>query len=280
MTAAGQAAEKVDRSDGTDHAVRAGLVAYGVVHLIVALLAARLALGDHSGSADTTGALKTLAAQPFGAALVWAVAIGMALLVLWRVLEVVVAGRGADAEDGASLWGSRAKNTLKAVLYGALAYSAFRVALSDSGGGGGGGGGGRSTEETMTARLLGMPGGTWLVGAAGLAVLGYAGALVWRGLHCKHAEHLDAEGRTGSDGRAYLVLGTVGYVAKGIAIAVVGALFVVAGLTRDADDSGGLDEALQKLLQQPYGSVLLLAVALGIGCYGAFCFARARHLSR
>lgn len=280
MSAAGELADRVDRSDGTDNAVRAGLVAYGVVHVIVAVLAARLALGDQSGSASSTGALKTLAAQPFGAALVWAVALGMTVLVLWRLLEVVVAGRGADAKDGASLWRCRAKNALKAVLYGALAYSAFRVALSDSVGGSGGGGGGRSTEETMTARLLGMPGGTWLVIAAGLGVLGYAGILIWRGFSRKHADHLATEGRTGSVGKAYLALGAVGYVAKGVAIAVVGGLFVHGGLTHDADSSGGLDAALQEVLQQPYGSVLLLAVAFGIGCYGVFCFARARHLSR
>lgn len=278
MTAAGQAADKVDRSEGTDHAVRAGLVAYGLVHLMVALLAARLALGDRSGSADSTGALKTLAAQPFGAALVWAVAIGMALLVLWRVLEMVVAGRGADAEDGASRWAVRVKNGAKAVLYGALAYSAFRVALSDSTGAGGGGGG--STEKTMTAQLLGMPAGTWLVVAAGIGILGYAGALIWRGLSRKHAKHLATEGRTGSDGKAYLALGAVGYVSKGIGIAVVGGLFVHAGLTHDPGNSGGLDEALQEVLKQPYGAILLLAVAFGIGCYGVFCFARARHLSR
>ena len=34
------------------------------------------------------------------------------------------------------------------------------------------------------------------------------------------------------------------------------------------------------MLQQPFGPVLLGLIAIGIGCYGLFCFARARHLSR
>ena len=38
--------------------------------------------------------------------------------------------------------------------------------------------------------------------------------------------------------------------------------------------------ALQEVLEQPFGPFLLGAIALGIGCYGLFCFARARHLSR
>lgn len=264
MNNAEAAARRAERSDALDHAVRIGLVAYGLVHLLIGVIAARLALGDRSGSADSTGALKTLAAQPFGAALVWAVAVGLALLVVWRLVEIV-------GSDEAKEWFTRG---LRAVLYAVLAYSAVRVATS------GGGGSGGNTEETMTAQVLQWPAGRWLVVAAGLAIIGYGVGLAWRGLTRKHAEHLATEGRTGSAGRAYVVFGAVGHVAKGAALAVVGGLVVHAGLTHDPDSAGGLDEALQAVLQQPLGPVLLLAVALGIACYGVFCFARARHLSR
>jgi hypothetical protein len=60
----------------------------------------------------------------------------------------------------------------------------------------------------------------------------------------------------------------------------VGSLFLYAAHTHDARRSGGLDAALREVLQQPLGPWLLTAVALGIGCYGLFCLARARHLSR
>jgi hypothetical protein len=33
------------------------------------------------------------------------------------------------------------------------------------------------------------------------------------------------------------------------------------------------------VLQQPFGQLLLVLIALGIGCYGLFCFARARHFN-
>ena len=42
-----------------------------------------------------------------------------------------------------------------------------------------------------------------------------------RGLTEKYEKHLDAEGKSGQSGKAYL-LGKIGYVAKGIAIAIVG----------------------------------------------------------
>lgn len=264
MTNASLAAQKVDRSDALDHVARAGLVAYGVVHLLIAIIAGRLALGDRSGSADSTGALKELAAQPFGSVLVWTVAVGLLMLVFWRAVELFTSDGALD----------RVKSAGRAVVYAVLAYSAVRVALS------GGGGGGGNTEETMTARLMALPAGRWLVGAVGVGILVYAAVLIWRGVSRKHAEELATEGRTGSAGRAYLALGTVGHVAKGIAFGVVGGLVVHAGLTHDADSSGGLDQALLEVLEQPFGPVLLLAVAVGIGCFAAFCFARARHLSR
>ena len=40
------------------------------------------------------------------------------------------------------------------------------------------------------------------------------------------------------------------------------------------------DQALRDVLQRPFGPTLLLLIAAGLGCYGLFCFAWARHLSR
>ena len=75
-------------------------------------------------------------------------------------------------------------------------------------------------------------------------------------------------------------LGQVGYAAKGVALAIVGLLFVVAGVTFDPDRAGGLDTALRTLNGQPYGPYLLTALALGIACFGAYCFAWSRHVTQ
>src|SRR4051794_21231789 len=78
------------RSDWTDRAVRVGMVAYGIVHLTIAWLGIQLALGDHSGAASRNGALNQLTQQPFGELVVWVVAIGMFLLVVWKLLQAFV----------------------------------------------------------------------------------------------------------------------------------------------------------------------------------------------
>ena len=265
---AGRMGRKADSSDWLDHAVRVGLVAYGLVHLMIAWLALQLAFGDRSGSASSDGALHALAKQPFGEVLIWLVAIGMFILVGWRLLEASVGHREVDG-------GKRARKRLaslgKAVIYGSIAVSGLKVAI---------GSGSKGGTDSTTAKLMDLPAGQWIVVGVGLAIIGYGLSLVVRAWTEKFAEHLDARGKSGDSGSAYLVFGKVGYNAKGLAIGIVGGLFVYAGATHDAKKSGGLDQALQQVLEQPFGPYLLAAMAAGIGCYGLFCFARARHLSR
>ena len=76
------------------------------------------------------------------------------------------------------------------------------------------------------------------------------------------------------------MFGKVGYIGKGIAIAIVGGLILYGGITHDASKSGNLDQALHKVLTYPFGQFLLVIIAAGLICYGLFCFARARHLSK
>ena len=69
----------------------------------------------------------------------------------------------------------------------------------------------------------------------------------------------------------------VGYVAKGAALATIGVLFVVAAGQFQPEQSGGLDQALRALLQQPFGPAPVGAVGVGFACFGVFCLAWARH---
>ena len=263
-------AEQVHHSDWMDHAVRAGLVAYGVVHLLVGWLALQLAFGEKEDSASNSGALHYLAQQPMGGVLVWLIAVGMFLLVLWRLLEFAFGYR--DESDDTKRWRKRATSLGKAVLYGVIGWSAVKVATGSGGSGGG--------TDSTTAKLMDLPGGQLIVGAVGLAIIGYGGLLVYRGWTEKFREHLDAQGQAGKDGSVYVLMGKIGYIAKGVAIVIVGGLFCYAAITHDPKKSGGLDQALQTVLEQPFGQVLLTAIALGIAAYGVFCFARAKHLSR
>ena len=256
-------------SDWLDYAIRAGLVAYGIVHLMIAWLAAQLALGEQEGKASSTGALQELAEGSFGTILIWLIAVGMVLLVLWRLLEAAL---GHEDEDGKDQIRKRLGSLAKAVIYGAIAVSAIRVATGSGSQGGG--------SDSTTATAHGPPRRSLDRGGVGLAIIGYGANLVRRAWTEKFREHLSAEGKSGDVGKAYIWFGKAGYMAKGISIAIIGGLFCYAAYTHEPNKSGGLDVALHKVLEQPFGQFLLLAIAAGIACYGLFCFARARHLSR
>lgn len=272
-----RAQRAVDRSDGGDWldiAARIGLVAYGIVHVIIAWLALQLAFGDREGSASSSGAISELAQQPFGKALVWAVAIGMFLLVVWQGIEAIAGHRD---EEGKKRTGKRLLSAGKAVVYAAIGISAVKVAVGSESSGG------NSSEkqtDSMTATIMELPAGQLLVGAVGLTIIGIGLAFAVRSWTEKFAKHLSAEGKSGDAGTAYLWFGKVGYAAKGVALGIVGSLFCYAARTHDPDESGGLDQALHEVLEKPFGPVLLGIIAVGIGCYGLFCFARARYLSR
>ena len=260
---------KVDNSDLLDHAVRVGLVSYGVVHLLIAWLAVQLAFGDRSGKASSSGALHQLAQSSLGQVSLYVVAAGFAALVVWQALEAAVGHR--DEDGGKRVW-KRVVSGVKVVVYATLGFSALKVATGSSSKGGG--------TDTWTAKLMSAPAGAVLVGLVGVVIVCVGGALVWRGWKEKFRSKLDVDGRTGRDGRAYVLFGKAGYIAKGISLAIVGVLFLYAAVTHDAKKSGGLDTALTKLLDQPFGTPLLTAMAIGIACYGLFCFAWARHLDR
>lgn len=275
QTSAGNRLERAgataDHSEWLDRSVRFGLVAYGFVYLLIAWAAAQLALGHHSGRPSPQGALADLARKPFGHVLLWAIAVGLFLLVAWRLLEAFAGHRGSD---GAELAGKRALSAGKALLYGALGVSAVKVATGSAHQGQ------SARARSMTAKLMDLPAGQWIVGLIGLAIIVYGAVLIWNGLTDRFLEHLDGQGRSGDAGRAYTWFGRVGYSAKGLAFGIVGVLVGYAAVTHEPKKSGGLDQALAKLLHQPFGPWLLLATAVGIGCYGLFCFAWARHLSR
>ena len=99
--------------------------------------------------------------------------------------------------------------------------------------------------------------GRLLVGAIGLVVLGVGAYLVYKGATKKFLEDLTGTGGHREVSTAIRYLGMVGYIAKGIAVAVLGGLFVYAAAQADASEATGLDGAFRTIGEQPFGQVLL-----------------------
>jgi len=106
-----------------------------------------------------------------------------------------------------------------------------------------------------------------------LALLGIGAYFVQKGARKKFTEDLSVPG--GSAGTVIVALGVVGYVAKGIVLAVVAVLIVVAAVTVDPSKSTGLDGGLKALAALPSGALILGGIGVGLIAYGLYCFARA-----
>lgn len=244
---------------------RVGLVTYGVVYLVMAWLSGQIAFGGGGGEASSTGALQQIAQQSFGSVLLWFIVVGLAAMCLWQ-LSAAAYGESWLSDDDRRK--EQAKHVGRAIIYAYLSYAAFKVV---SGSGGAGGSGGGSQEESLTATLLGAPAGRLLVAAVGVAII-VAGVIeARRGLDEGFTDKLT---HTTS---VIVRLGKAGYLAKGATLGVVGILFGLAALRGNAEQAGGMDQALSTLRDQPFGQVALVLIALGLAAYGLFCFAWARY---
>ncbi|MGK5115074.1 MULTISPECIES: DUF1206 domain-containing protein [unclassified Geodermatophilus] len=269
------AADRAGNSDALEHLARVGLIAYGVVHMLIAWLALQLAWGGGGQSADQSGALATLSEQPLGKPLLWVLAIGLIALAVWQLAEVLRwrSGLSASGDARKKAVTKIVKSVAKAITYAALAVLAIRFAS-------GGGQSSSSSQQQQTAGVFGWPGGRWLVGLIGLVVIGVGVYLVYKGVSKRFLKQIDLAEAPPRTRDLVEKLGLIGFPAKGVALALVGGLLVYAAITYDPAKASGLDGALRTVLEAPFGRVLLTLVALGIAAFGAFCFVRARYPER
>ena len=269
------AANRAGNSDALENLARVGLIAYGVVHLLIAWLALQLAWGGGGQSADQSGALATLAQQPLGKPLLWVLAIGLIALAVWQFAEVLRwrSGLSASGDARKKAVTKIVKSVAKAIVYAVLAILAIRFAA-------GGGQSSSGQQQQQTAGVFGWPAGRWLVGLVGLIVIGVGVYHVYKGVSKRFLKQLDLASASQKTRNLVEKLGLVGFPAKGIALGVVGALLVYAAVIFDPARATGLDGALRTILGAPFGKVLLTLVAIGIAAFGAYCLVRARYPER
>lgn len=235
---------------------------------MVAWLALQIAFGDKSAQADQKGAIQEIAAQPFGVILLWIVAIGLIAFGIWQLLAAVTGYRWVTPKRKREL--RRLSAAGRAVVVFAIASFTLKL-LTGMGSSGG------NAQQEWTARLLQLPGGRFLVILIGLAVIVAAVLSVRRAIGHRFLRDLDLRSATARTRQWVKRLGVLGYLAKSVAYAVIGILLTVAAVDLDPAEAGGLDAALRTLAAQPFGIVLLVAVAIGFAAFGVYCFFDARY---
>jgi hypothetical protein len=269
-TTSREAEHSARRSHALAWAVRGGLVGYGLLHLLVACIAVRLLLTPASGSVTGRGALGQLANDALGRFTLVAMAVGFAALVVWQLIAAAVGFHDRDTRRRRVL--ERLAALCRAVVWGYLAVTTAELAM---------GGGSGTSPGTTTATVMSWPAGDWLVALVGAVVVGVGVGLAVFGWRLGFVDQLDQTARS-RDRRwvPIVVLGRVGYAAKGLALGVIGVLLVWAARTHDPHKSAGLDRALYELVGHGLGKAAIIVIAVGLSCFGLFLVARARHLNR
>lgn len=263
--AARNVAREVGDSTSLELLARAGLTAYGAIHILVGWLALLMAWGAAGESSDLSGALGTVAKQPLGKVVLWLVATGLLALTLWQASESIWGYRTGEA-------GARRKQVAswtKAVVYAALGVSAARVAL-------GSGTSSSEQQQEATSGVLSLPAGRVMVVVAGVLIMSVGVVHVVRGVKKSFLKEIVTSSMSPFARQGVTGLGQIGYITKGVAVSAVGGLLTYATVTFDSQRQG-LNGALQTLLAQPSGRFLLTVLALGFVAFGLFAILQARY---
>jgi hypothetical protein len=265
VSQAERAGEKVERTTAFEGLARAGFLARGVIYGVIGILAVKLAIGSGGKTTNQSGALKTIAQQPFGKVLLILVAIGLAGYALWRVTRALLGHGPEDTDSGfdrLAAFGS-------GVAYALICTVAVEILL--------GSGGSSGSPKQPAAGVLGWPAGTWLVGIAGLVLCGVAAYQGYRGISKDFLDDSKTE-EMGPAVRKWITwIGTFGHVARMVVFGLVGIFLIKAAVDYNPSKAVGLDGALAKLANQSYGSYLLGIVATGLVAFAVYSLSDARY---
>jgi hypothetical protein len=246
---------------------RAGLAARGVMYVLIGIIAVQIAFGSSRQQADKTGAVRLVAATPFGSALLWLLAIGFAGLTLWQLSWAAWGSPGADGRK------PRARLTalLKAVIYGVIAFGVFKYAL-----GLGAPPSSDQQSQDLTAKAMQAPGGQAIVAIAGIVIAVVGLYLAYHAWQKRFAKNLRLGSATPRTRKVVLWLGQAGGIARGIVAVTAGVFLIVAAADANPKQAKGVDSALRALAHTPLGPVVLILVALGLVTFGVYSFCEAR----
>jgi hypothetical protein len=261
-----RAGETVGRSSAFEALARAGFVARGVIYGIIGILAIKVALGAGGTTTNQTGALKTVAHQPFGKVLLILVAIGLGGYALWRFIHVLL-GHGPEKSDDRF---ERLAALGSGVTYALICAIAVGILL-------GSGSGSSGSPKKPTAGVLGWPAGTWIVGLAGAVLCGIALYQLYRGVSHDFLKDSKTEEMSRAVRKWITWIGTLGHLARTVVFGLVGIFLIKAAVEYDPNKAVGLDGALAKLAHHSYGEWLLGVVAAGLVAFAVYSLSDARY---
>jgi hypothetical protein len=246
---------------------RAGLVARGLMYVLIGIIAVQVAIDGSHQQADRTGALRLVAQTAFGTAILWLLVIGFAGMTLWRLSEAAWGSPGADGRKASK----RLANLARAVFYALVTYGILKYAL-----GVGQPSSSDSQSQDLTADALKYQGGQVVVALAGVVVVIAGLYVIYRAYKLKFLKHLRMGSASARTRKVVTRLGQIGGIARGLVFATIGVFLVIAAKDANPGQAKGIDSALRALARTPAGPWVLIVVALGLVTFGVYSWCEAR----
>jgi hypothetical protein len=249
---------------------RAGYVARGVLYTVMGSLSLGLATGFGGEATDQSGSLATMAGGPFGKAILFGLAVGLAAYSLWGFIRAVFdpLHRGDHAagivERLGFAWSGIAYAGLALFALG-LFTGAKKAAAQDA-------------TQTTIARILAYPAGELAVALIGLVSISVGLWQFFEAYRARFKKDFKRGQMTEAEKKLVDGVGRLGMFARGVTFTVVGWFVLQGGLHHDPSRVRGFGGAFVFLLNQPYGHLLLGIVAVGFIALGLHSFAAARWI--
>ena len=266
-------ANSSDTAQWIEILARFGYAAKGVVYALVGVLAVQAAFNWGGKVTGSQGAFETIANQPFGKVMLFLVAVGLVGYVIWRFVSAIFDPE--HNEDGVKNILRRLSYAVSGLIYGSLAFAAFRIVFSSGSSSSSSGNSGSSNQQTAT--LLSQPFGRWLVGLVAAGAVAYGFYCLYRGIKTKFRKKLKMAEMSSTEQTWAVRIGRFGLISKGIVSVIVGYFFAQAARSSDASEARTTAGALQAIQQGPFGAVLMGIIALGMLAYGIHLMVQARY---
>ena len=249
---------------------RCGIVAEGVIYLLIGGLALAGAFDPAQRPSGSNGAMSKLAQVPLGHEVLALLALGLTAFVLWQLVLAVLDPECREARWSIKRVALRIQYLWNAVLHCGLVGIAVWQLLglghaADHG----------KTQKHLTAMALQLPAGLWLVGSIGAGIVLFALAQ-WI-LACRPQNDTRMDLSKTPLRRPILALLVLGYLARGVLFGLVGAFLIHAAWLHHPSQLAGISGALQSVRHRAYGQWLLGAVATGLIAFGLAQIAKARY---
>jgi hypothetical protein len=253
-----------------------GYGAKGLLYVIAGGTAAVAAVQVGGRMIGTRGALALLVALPLGRLAVAFVAVGLYGFILRRFVQFCVPPtEGKPPKLIMTRILRRIGYVLSGLAHVGIALTALGLVLGlavirrD---------GPTPRRDWTTPLLVWKPLDGWLTVLAGFVVLGVAIFYFSMAIRRRFTIDLYLERMSSRMRRVALACGVVGYAGRGLAFLIVGLFLVYAGWFVEEVEARGLGDILRRLEAQPWGTWMLIAVAVGLIAYGAYLLLAARYL--